>query len=148
MLPVVRQTTAWSCFAASLAMVTGIDYEIMPKDQDTAPGSFPLGDGEWTIDPDTAGPVAEDWVTIWDWGEALADAYQMSMSARYVPKRKGILSLTMLDEYGMGEWSHAVAVDEHGYVTCPSATFDEATVDELENSCNIAIGGFVMVEEK
>lgn len=144
MLPVIRQDTAWSCFAASVAMVTGIDYDVMPKDRGSAPGTFPV-DAEGTIWTLHASDDT-DWVTVKDWAQALLPAYKVTIHDEPIEGVKGVLSITVFED-DTSAWSHAVAVDEQGYITCPSETFDEATLTELKQSCNVVIGGFVTIEE-
>lgn len=143
----VRQTTPWSCFAASLAMLTGIDYDIMPKTQEAAPGVWPSVDG-MSADPDDSNVIVDpSWTSVFDWAEAISDAYEMTFYKYPIKGVAGVLSITVM-EGATTQWSHAVHVDERGHITCPSAIFDDMHLTEIEEACNIFIAGFITVEEK
>lgn len=149
MLDVVRQDTNWSCFAASLAMVTGLDYDLMNKNNEAAPAVYPVDGGLYTtLDPVEAGEPDDEWVSVYDWLDMLEyNGYTGEVFREAKLGREGIMIFTVI-ESRKDWWSHAVAIDKFGYATCPSSTFDEMHLTEFYNSCNIMVAGFVTVQEK
>jgi len=102
MLNVVRQDTNWSCFAASLAMVTGLDYDLMNKTHGAAPTVFPVDGYYMTLDPVEAGQDPEDWVTVYDWADFLDTlGYELDVRAVDIPTGEaGILMFTVVEGQG------------------------------------------------
>lgn len=150
MLDVVRQDTNWSCFAASLAMVTGIDYDLMDKSDEAAPTVFPMWGGRAvTLEPLLSDcDIEDEFTTIFHWQALLEDnGYTLRLYDEPVLGLCGVLSFTVVEEPGK-HWSHAVAIDESGYAVCPSAMFDGTHLTGFMNSCNLMIAGFVTAQEK
>lgn len=144
---VVRQDNEWSCFAASLSMVTGIDYDIMDKSYAASPAVWPSIDGMSMFPDDSLVEVDEKLVSVYDWGEAVKEGYELGFHKYPVYGEKGILSITFVQN-DKNSWSHAVAIDKSGYAVCPSGTFDDMHLTGFEDSCNILIGGYITVKEK
>jgi hypothetical protein len=146
----ITQPTDYSCFATSVAMITGIDVDLFRLDWYSAPYVFRSANREsMTLIPwESWDDIPNGAVTILEWTELLDSlGYESTIMDDVFVGLEGVLGFTLITGPGKSQ-SHAVAVDNLGVVHCPSNCYTGFTVQELAAAENILFGGYVVIKEK
>ena len=144
--PVVRQEIDGTCWAASLAELTGIDYDILSGlGECLAPAFTQKKDGCFSLK--RVNGAKDDMVYLTDWNKALAGSGVTLLLSKSWPGKKSIMCI--IDMLTMA--AHAVIVDDGGILNDNTTEGDGLSGthrQEIEDACNIQVAGYIYMREK
>ena len=150
----IFQDTDDSCWAASLAAVTGIDYDVLDKDKEKGPSVFMWQSikDDRILQATLRAMSTKDrkYITLSDWNKALRHAgITLKFRKKHEQGKRAVAVIVDAFELCNGSpKTHACAVDEYGYLWDNNydSDIDGVHVSELEDACNIVMAGYCIVE--